>query len=234
MIVMTMTSSTSVKPRERRAARWPPLAFLAVRICFSFNRGSLGRLTPRGRALAARRLLRRSIRRNPRVLAARAAHAERAGPTRRAATRTGSLRTPDRPAIQGTRDRGRRARRRSRRSCSVISARVARTFDDSRSRWLQRPRSPRRRTRRAGLASARAHEERAQAAPPLPREKDLRLVCRLPRTGPPRHCCMKSFIWMNGIRIANAMNPTVPPMKTIMSGSSKLVSAETRVSTCAS
>ena len=36
---------------------------------------------------------------------------------------------------------------------------------------------------------------------------------------------------MSGIRIDSAMNPTAPPMSTIISGSSKLVSACTRVST---
>lgn len=39
---------------------------------------------------------------------------------------------------------------------------------------------------------------------------------------------------MSGIRIANAMNPTAPPMTTMMMGSSRLVIACTRTSTCAS
>ena len=45
--------------------------------------------------------------------------------------------------------------------------------------------------------------------------------------GPPvgRSHCTKSFIWMSGIRIENAMKPTAPPMTTIISGSSRLVSA---------
>jgi len=42
------------------------------------------------------------------------------------------------------------------------------------------------------------------------------------------------FIWIRGIRIAMAMNPTTPPSKTIITGSSKLVSATTLVSTSAS
>jgi len=41
----------------------------------------------------------------------------------------------------------------------------------------------------------------------------------------------KSFIWMSGIRIAKAMKPTEPPMRTIIIGSRRLVSACTRVST---
>ena len=41
--------------------------------------------------------------------------------------------------------------------------------------------------------------------------------------------CTSSFIWMSGIKMAMAMKPTTPPSSTIISGSSKLVSATTRV-----
>jgi hypothetical protein len=44
----------------------------------------------------------------------------------------------------------------------------------------------------------------------------------------------KSFIWMRGMRMANAMKPTDPPITTIMSGSRRLVRACTLVSTCVS
>jgi hypothetical protein len=81
------------------------------------------------------------------------------------------------------------------------------------------------------LTNARAREGAEEAALSLPCEEDL------PLCSPSCHgiaYCTKSFIWMSGIKIAKAMKPTAPPITTIMSGSRRLVSACTRVSTCVS
>src|SRR6478609_5157764 len=84
------------------------------------------------------------------------------------------------------------------------------------------------------------HQERAHSAeheqapePPaaFPRESDPPLAGEASGRG---HHWTSSFIWMSGIKMAMAMKPTTPPSNTIIRGSSKLVSATTRVSTSAS
>ena len=79
---------------------------------------------------------------------------------------------------------------------------------------------------------APSSENPDETAPLLPRKEDSGLVVAAGGHG--LYHSMKSFIWMSGIRIANAMKPTAPPMTIIMSGSSRLVSAWTRVSICVS
>src|SRR6478735_6756487 len=73
-------------------------------------------------------------------------------------------------------------------------------------------------------------DETPQASAPLPGEQDPAVVLALQDHG----YSTSSFICKSGIRIAIAMKPTAPPRATIMIGSSKLVSATTRVSTSAS
>src|SRR5262249_28152036 len=66
-----------------------------------------------------------------------------------------------------------------------------------------------------------------EATSPFPREED-RLVLRTSS----RHDYPAKFdIWMSGMRIEIAMKPTAPPITTIISGSRRLVSICTRVST---
>src|SRR5437868_3964587 len=74
------------------------------------------------------------------------------------------------------------------------------------------------------------HEQTPQASPPLPGKQDATVVFALQDHG----YSTSSFICSRGIRIDIAMKPTAPPSATIMIGSSKLVSATTRVSTSAS
>ena len=78
----------------------------------------------------------------------------------------------------------------------------------------------------AANGRARARPRAAQEAPAaLPREEDRLLA--LPAFAPSAHPA-KLDIWMSGIRIEIAMKPTAPPMTTIISGSSRLVSVCTR------
>jgi len=99
-------------------------------------------------------------------------------------------------------------------------------------------------TRRVTLTRANPEEERDDAAgeqdgaepvqaeatqqpsSPLPREEDPPFSAR-----PPHHHSTNWFIWMSGMRIAIAMNPTIAPITTMMIGSSRLVSVATLVST---
>jgi hypothetical protein len=55
----------------------------------------------------------------------------------------------------------------------------------------------------------------------------------LPRPSAARHCT-NSLMRMSGIRMENAMPPEIPPITTIIIGSSSAVIVATRDSTCAS
>src|SRR6185369_4245138 len=80
-------------------------------------------------------------------------------------------------------------------------------------------------------ADSPEHEQAAQPATPFPGESDPPLAGETSRRD---HHWTNSFIWINGIKMAMAMKPTTPPRSTIINGSSRLVSATTRVSTSAS
>src|SRR6185436_10892820 len=79
-------------------------------------------------------------------------------------------------------------------------------------------------------ANAPQLDETPKASAPLPGEQNASVVFALEDHG----YSTSSFICKSGIKIDMAMNPTAPPRATIMIGSSKLVSATTRVSTSAS
>ena len=164
-------------------------------------------LIPRGRARPARRRGRRSPRRSPRDRCARGTSGATACPTRRAERRrtyppaTRSASDPGHaPVVIGAVrvDRvGRRGDRRPRRA-DVGGVALAMTEE-------QEPRRPP--PARAGPA-ARARARRASAgrgASPTGRRPSARCACRAIALS---YCWTKSFIWMSGMRIANAMKPT--------------------------
>lgn len=80
-------------------------------------------------------------------------------------------------------------------------------------------------------AQARPAKRPEEPGSPLPREEHAALAALLGHLG---SYCTKSFIWMSGMRMENAMKPTAAPMTTMIKGSSRLVIAWMRVSTCVS
>src|SRR5206468_13044934 len=58
---------------------------------------------------------------------------------------------------------------------------------------------------------------------PPPRSQGKKIVCSLGLLRAIRPHPAKLDIWMSGMRMDIAMNPTAPPMNTIISGSSRLV-----------